>query len=110
MYGWNKRRNQLNDEIQTHIDFETQENIQAGISPEEARHAAMKKFGNALLVMDKSREIWRGLWLERLLQDLRYALRGLKNAPGYAVTVVLTLALGLGSVTTMLAKSRCASS
>ena len=103
MYGWNKRRNQLNDEIQTHIDFETQESIQAGISPEEARHAAMKKFGNALLVMDKSREIWRGLWLERLLQDLRYALRGLKNAPGYAVTVVLTLALGLGSVTTMLA-------
>ncbi len=107
MYGWNKRRNQLNDEIQTHIDFETQENIQAGMSPEEARHAAMKKFGNALLVMDKSREIWRGLWLERLLQDLRYALRGLKNAPGYAVTVVLTLALGLGSAATMLAIVDC---
>ena len=103
MYWWDRRTNQLEDEIQTHIDLETRENIQAGMSPGEARHAAMKKFGNAPLAKDRSREIWGGLWLEYLLQDLRYALRGLEDAPGYAATVVLTLAIGLSSVTVMLA-------
>ncbi len=103
MYWWDRRRSQLKDEIQTHIDLETQENMQAGMSPEEARRAAMKRFGNALLAMDRSREVWGGIRIEQLLQDVRYALRGLRNARGYAVTVVLTLALGLGSVTAMLA-------
>jgi putative ABC transport system permease protein len=103
MHGWNRHKSSLDDEIREHIDLETQENIEAGMSPEEARHAAMRKFGNVALTQERSREVWRWLWLERLLQDLRYALRGLKNAPGYAVTVVLTLALGLGSVTAMLA-------
>jgi len=103
MQWWKSRRKQLEDEIQTHIDFEIQENIEAGMSPKEARQAAMRKFGNVLLARERAHEIWGWVWLERLLQDLRYALRGLKNDPGYAMTVMLTLALGLGSVTTMLA-------
>ncbi|WP_158823781.1 ADOP family duplicated permease [Granulicella sp. S156] len=103
MHWWKSRREQLEDEIQTHVDFEIQENIDAGMSPKEARHAAMQKFGNVLLAKERAREIWGWVWLERLLQDVRYAFRGLRNAPGYAVTVVLTLALGLGSVTAMLA-------
>ena len=103
MHWWKSRTKQLEDEIQTHIDFEIQENIEAGMSPKEARQAAMQKFGNVLLARERAHEIWGWVWLERLLQDLRYALRGLKNAPGYAMTVVLTLALGLGSVTAMLA-------
>ena len=103
MHWWKSRREQLEDEIQTHIDFEIQENLESGMSPKEARQAAMLKFGNVLLTQERAHEIWGWVWFERLLQDLRYALRGLKNAPGYAMTVVLTLALGLGSVTTMLA-------
>ena len=103
MYWWSRRRNQLEDEIRTHIDLETQENVDAGRTPEEARQAAMRQFGNILLAKDRSREIWGWLWLECLLRDLRYALRGLRNAPGYAATVVLTLAIGLSSVTAMLA-------
>jgi len=63
----------------------------------------MRKFGNVLLSKERAHEVWGWVWVERLLQDVRYALRGLKNTPGYAVTVVLTLALGLGSVTAMLA-------
>jgi predicted permease len=63
----------------------------------------MRKLGNVLLAKDRAQEVWRWRWLEQLLQDLRYALRGLKNAPGYAATVILTLALGLGAATTMLA-------
>jgi putative ABC transport system permease protein len=56
---WSKNRGErLKDEIEAHIDFETRENIEAGMPPEEARHAAMRKFGNVLLVRERSREIW----------------------------------------------------
>src|SRR5215475_14431881 len=103
MFGWNQRRNQLLQEFENHIEIETQENIDAGMSPEEARHAARRKFGNMLLAAEQSRTIWGGVWLERLVQDFRYAVRGLKAAPTYTITVVCTLVLGLGCVTTMLA-------
>jgi predicted permease len=103
MFGWNKRRNQLLQEFETHLEIETRENIEAGMSPEEGRLAAKKKFGNVLLAAEESREIWGGLWLERLLWDLRYAVRSLRAAPVYSVTLACTLVLGLGCATTMLA-------
>ena len=100
---WSQRRSALREEIQTHIELEIEENVEAGMSPEEARLAAHRKFGNAPLAMDRSREVWGAQWLEYLLQDLRYTLRNLKKSPGYIASVVLTLTLGLGSVATMLA-------
>src|SRR5580698_5168745 len=103
MQFWSRRKVRLQEEIQNHIDLEIEENIQAGMSAEEAREAAQKMFGNTLLALDRSREMWGSLWLEYLLQDLRYGLRSLLRAPGYMAAVVLTLALGLGSVTTILA-------
>jgi putative ABC transport system permease protein len=102
MHWWKSRMEQPTKPTPT-ANSQTQANIEAGISPKGARQAAMRKFGNVLLSKDRARAIWEWPWLERLLQDLRYALRGLKNAPGYAVTVVLTLGLGLGAATTMLA-------
>jgi predicted permease len=103
MQFWNKRKARLQEEIQSHIELEIEENIESGMSPEAAREAAQKKFGNTLLTVERSREMWGGLWFEYLLHDVRYALRSLLRAPGYVAAVVLTLALGLGSVTTILA-------
>ncbi len=86
----------LNQEIQDHIDRETQENIERGMSPAEARAAALRRFGNRALVAEETRAVWRPLWLQQLAQDAHYGARLLRRDPGFAAVVVLTLALGIG--------------
>ncbi|WP_047498376.1 ADOP family duplicated permease [Terriglobus sp. TAA 43] len=103
MFGWGRRRENLLREFEEHIAIETDENIAAGMPPEEARRAARKRFGNALLAAENAREVWGWVWLERVAQDIRYAIRGLNASPAYTITLILTLALGLGFVTTMAA-------
>jgi hypothetical protein len=103
MFNRNRRRQQLQREMEEHLEIQTQANIEAGMTSQQAREAARKKFGNVLLAMEDSRAMWGGMWLDSRLQDFRYAWRTLLKAKGYAVTLVLTLSLGLGSVAAMLA-------
>jgi predicted permease len=88
---------ELNSEMQFHLDGLIAENIAAGVTPEEARHAALKTFGNSTFLKEQTREKWGWTWLEQIVQDLRYGLRTLRRDRGFAIVAILILGLGIGA-------------
>ena len=86
----------LDDEIQFHLEQQIAENLAEGMSPVEARHAAMRTFGNPTLLKQQTRDLWGWLWLENVIQDVRYAVRVLRKSPSFAAVAILAVALGVG--------------
>ena len=83
-------------EIESHLDHHIDDNIRAGMTPSEARRQALIKLGSVASVAEAHRDR-RGLpWIESILQDIRYALRGLVRNRGFAVASIATLAIGIG--------------
>ncbi len=91
----------LNDELQFHIDQQVKENIAKGFAPDEARYAALRTFGNPTQLRDQARSSWSWNWLEKFLRDLRYGVRTLTRSPGFSLTAILVMALGIGATTSL---------
>jgi predicted permease len=91
----------LDAELRFHLDQQIAENIAAGMSAEEARHAALREFGNPAALRDQARETWSWTGVESLLRDVRIAARTLGRTPGFALTAIVIVALGIGATVTM---------
>jgi len=87
----------LDDELLFHLERQIAENEAAGMSPETAREAALRTFGNPALLRDQTRSTWSWAWLESLIYDICHAARALLRTPGFALVAMLVIALGIGA-------------
>ncbi len=89
----------LAEEMRLHLEERTEQLMSEGMSRQEAEQTARRAFGNSTLLEERSREVWQMPWVESLGSDVKLVLRRLGKSPGFATTVLLTLAIGIGANT-----------
>jgi len=102
MKNWFRKRDrslEIHEEVESHLAMRTEMNQAEGLSPADAGSRARRQFGNTALIEDDVRRVRSFPWLESLVMDVRYALRGFLRSPVFTATAILTIALGIGAST-----------
>jgi predicted permease len=94
-------KSRLNSEFEFHLEQQAAEYVSQGMGLEEARLAALRTFGNPAALGEETRAFWMWNWLESVWRDLRYGTRTLLRTPGFSVTAIMVMALGIGATTSL---------
>jgi predicted permease len=103
LFAWARRRRdsdaEWREEIESHLALREEWNAAHGVEPEDARNLARRQFGNTLATLEEVRAVHINPWIDGVLQDAKYALRGFRKTPSFSIIAIATIAIGIGAST-----------